>query len=69
MSCILSGDSNEDEVSRVQMMKNEISLTLSNKFEIPDNDQINTQSLLLRFIFNFIICLLRGCFQFLVYYL
>ncbi|ESN91702.1 hypothetical protein HELRODRAFT_108462 [Helobdella robusta] len=42
------GDASCDEVARQQMAKTEISLMLSNKFELPDDDQLNIQTTMLR---------------------
>jgi len=48
--CCLTGENvaEDDNALRSQLAKTEISLTLSNKHELPDNDNTDTAKLLLR---------------------
>ena len=39
----------DDNSNKSQLAKSEISLTLSNKFEVPETDDSNTKSLLIRY--------------------
>lgn len=47
---VLTGDAGIDDGtgSKTQLAKTEISLTLSNKFEVPENDHTDTTSTMLR---------------------
>ena len=47
---LISGDAGLDETgtSKIQLAKTEISLTLSNKFEVPENDHTDVTNLLLK---------------------
>ena len=40
---------NDDSANKTQMAKSEISLTLSNKFEVPENEDSDMKSLLIRY--------------------
>ena len=43
-----SGDDNGSPATKAQMAKTEISLTLSNKFEVQEDDQMDLKTLFLR---------------------
>lgn len=45
---LLIGDSAGDDVGKAQLAKTEISLTLSNKFEVPEDDESDKNNLVLR---------------------
>ena len=49
--CFCAGDASLDENggSRMQMAKTEISLTLSNKFELPDDERSDLKNMLIRY--------------------
>lgn len=48
--CQLLGDDYIDDAqNKSQLIKTEISLTLSNKFEVPENDDTDMKSLLIRY--------------------
>lgn len=47
-----TGDAGIDDsvVSKIMLAKTEISLTLSNKFEVPEDDQTDVTNLLLKYV-------------------